>query len=117
MEDNLIRKGIAARLRELRHEKGWTQEQAARNIDCSWRALQRWERGHAQPTWDSVQMLAKGYGVTTAQIIGQEPMRGKPDSLEARVDQLTLQVSKLETQLNNLFQRERWKDQDDGAAI
>lgn len=111
MADNLIRKGIATRLRELRAEKGWTQEQAARNIDCSWRALQRWERGHAQPTWESVQMLARGYNVTPSQLIGQEPLRGKPDSLEARVDQLTLKVSQLETQLNNLFQRERWKHQ------
>lgn len=117
MEDNLIRKGIARRLRELRHEKGWTQEQAARNINCSWRALQRWERGHAQPNWESVKLLANGYGVTTSQIVGQEALSGKPESLESRVDQLTLQVSKLETQLNNLFQRERRKDQDDEAAI
>lgn len=117
MEDNLIRKGIARRLRELRHEKGWTQEQASRNINCSWRALQRWERGHAQPNWESVKLLANGYGVTTAQIVGQESLSGQPESLESRVDQLTLQVSKLETQLNNLFQRDRQSGQDDGVEI
>lgn len=117
MEDNLIRKQIARRLRELRQERGWTQEDASRRIGCSWRSLQRWERGHSQPTWDSLEELARGYNVTPSQIIGQEAMDGKPQSLESRVDQLSLQVAMLETQLNNLFQRARWKDQDDGAAI
>lgn len=116
--DNLIRRRIASRLRELRSERGWTQEQAAREIGCSWRALQRWERGHAQPTWKSVQVLAKGYGVTPAAIIGEEAVSGLEDeTLEARVDKLTLKVSQLETQLHGLMQKVGHLPGDDSVEL
>lgn len=122
MSDNLIRKQIATRLRELRDDKGWSQETAARHIGCSWRAVQRWERGHAQPSWDSVELLAKAYGVTPSQIIGQDSVKTgtKPATVESRLDQLTLQVSQLQAQLNSLYQRLELgphQGQDDGVEI
>ena len=104
--DNLIRKQIADRLKDLRADKGWSQEKAAQEIGCSWRAVQRWEKGHAQPSWESVELLANAYGVDPAQIIGQESVKGlEKESLETRLDRLTLQVSDLQAQLNSLYQR------------
>lgn len=118
MVDNLIRRRIASSLRELRSERGWTQEQAAREIGCSWRALQRWERGHAQPNWKSVQILARGYGVTPSAIIGEESVPGMDgENLEDRVDRLTLKVSQLETQLHGLMQKVGHLQTDDSVEL
>lgn len=104
-----IRRQLGNRIRELRKAKGWSQEKAAKEIGCSWRAVQRWEKGTVTPQWGSVEAMAKAYGVTTDQIMGTVDVKGhglEPDSISTRVDKLTLRLAALQAQVDQLL-RER----------
>jgi DNA-binding XRE family transcriptional regulator len=52
------------RLRELRHAKGWTQEELGRAADLSVFAITKLERGLTAPSWATVKALAKALGVS-----------------------------------------------------
>jgi putative transcriptional regulator len=41
---------LAAKIRQCRDLKGWTQEQLARNIGVSLNTVQRWESGKTRPS-------------------------------------------------------------------
>ena len=108
-----IRRQIGNRIRELRKAKGWSQEKAAQEIGCSWRAIQRWEKGTVTPQWGSVEALAKAFGVSTDQIMGTVDVKGQgiqPESLTTRVDKLTLRVAALQAQVDQLLRERGNKD-------
>ncbi|HUU64669.1 MAG TPA: helix-turn-helix transcriptional regulator [Dehalococcoidales bacterium] len=42
--------GLQEKLRELRKQKEWTQEDLARKINVSLSTVQRWEKRGAEPT-------------------------------------------------------------------
>jgi len=114
--DNLLRKQIGQRIKALRHQKGWSQEKAAVHVGCSWRAIQRWERGAVTPQWGNIENLAKAFGVDPAQIVGQESIPGlQDDSLDTRVSKLALQLAALQAQVDQLARSQR--DQGEGVAI
>ena len=113
--DNLLRKQIGQRIKALRNAKGWSQEKAAVHVGCSWRAIQRWERGAVTPRWDNIEALAKAFNVDPAQLVGQESVPGlEDDSLDTRVSKLALQVAALQAQVDQLV---RSRQDDSGAAI
>ena len=41
---------LKGKVRELRHKKGWTQEDLAREISVSLSTVQRWEKRGGEPT-------------------------------------------------------------------
>jgi transcriptional regulator with XRE-family HTH domain len=49
---------LASALRELRAERGHTQEDLAHRAGLTVAAFARIERGHANPTWTTVRRLA-----------------------------------------------------------
>jgi transcriptional regulator with XRE-family HTH domain len=56
---------FAARLRELREERGWTQAELAVKAGVSAAAVAQWERARFEPTWSNVVALADALGVST----------------------------------------------------
>ncbi len=54
---------LAARLRELRAARGWTQEEAAEAIGLHAKQLQRMEGAKANPTLATLVAVAAAYGV------------------------------------------------------
>jgi transcriptional regulator with XRE-family HTH domain len=56
---------FAARLRELREEKGMTQGQLAGMAGVSEQAVAQWERGLREPTWSNMVAVADALGVST----------------------------------------------------
>ena len=101
-----IKVRIGRNLRQLRKERGMTQEEISRRCDVSSRAWQRWERGHAQMQWDNVQQVAKALGIREEEIWGTRDAGVlRPEPLEDQVARLMLQVSLMETQLHNLIHR------------
>jgi transcriptional regulator with XRE-family HTH domain len=55
---------FAARLRELREQKGMTQAELAEKVGVSSDAVARWERGIREPAWSNLTALADALGVS-----------------------------------------------------
>ena len=74
---------FAGRLRELRGEAGFTQEQLAERAGVKRDAVARWERGTREPSWSNVVALADALEVSTeafrqAGAPAPAPQRGRP---------------------------------------
>ena len=72
---------VAARLRELRHARQWSQEEAAHRIGISARTLVGWETGSRYPREASLRKAARCYGVDVADLLPPDRL----DALEERV--------------------------------
>lgn len=61
---------MKTRLKELRVERGLTQQQIADEIKCTRQAYSRYELGEREPDYETLIMFAKFYDVTTDYILG-----------------------------------------------
>ncbi|HUS13129.1 MAG TPA: helix-turn-helix transcriptional regulator, partial [Pyrinomonadaceae bacterium] len=53
------------RLRQLRDERGWTQEEAATACDISTKVFQFLETGHQDnPTLETIEKICRGFGLS-----------------------------------------------------
>jgi len=59
----MAKEEFAARLRELREGRGWTQAELAVKAGVSAAAVAQWERARFEPTWSNVIALADALGV------------------------------------------------------
>ena len=55
-------------IRQLREERGWSQQELAQRLGASMNTVYRWERGQAKPTWVYRRRLADLFGVKVAEI-------------------------------------------------
>jgi len=62
--------GLGARLRSLRHQKGWTLEQLSKRSDLSEPFLSRIESGRRQPSLAALMTLARAYSMPLAALLG-----------------------------------------------
>ncbi|WP_101256779.1 helix-turn-helix domain-containing protein [Streptomyces barkulensis] len=65
--------GVAPRLRDLRRRGGLTLEAAAERLDLSPAHLSRLETGQRQPSLPLLLSLARTYGTTVADLLGEAP--------------------------------------------
>lgn len=65
--------GVAPRLRDLRRNRGLTLETAARRADLSPAHLSRLETGRRQPSLPMLLGLARVYGTTVSELLGEMP--------------------------------------------
>lgn len=63
------------RLKELRKEKGLTQQGLADDIGVHFRTLQNWENGKVDIKSDKAQALADYFGVSVGYLLGYETKR------------------------------------------
>ena len=61
----MTKEEFAARLRELREEKGWTQAELAERAGVSAQAVAQWERALREPTWNGIIALADAFEIST----------------------------------------------------
>jgi transcriptional regulator with XRE-family HTH domain len=54
---------FAARLRELREARGWSQQELADRVGLHMMTVSRFERGTLKPTWEVALALAEVLGV------------------------------------------------------
>jgi transcriptional regulator with XRE-family HTH domain len=74
---------FGARLRELREQRGLTQQELAERIGTTVRNISRLETGVQEATWPTVVALAKVFGVSCDAFLQKpaatvEPKRGRP---------------------------------------
>ena len=61
------------RLKQLRKEKGLTQQELSEVIAVSYRTIQNWENGESQIKSEKIQQLADFLGVSVGYLLGYEP--------------------------------------------
>ena len=59
-------------LKDLRMEKGLTQEELAKQINFSLSVVNKWENGKKNPSVDAIKVLAKFFNVSTDYLFGLE---------------------------------------------
>ncbi len=59
------------RLRDLREEKGVTQQEVADYLHCRQQTYSRYEKGQAQPDFEILLRLAEYFETTTDYILGK----------------------------------------------
>jgi len=57
-------------IRELRRNRGWTQEQLAERVGMSPQAISRWENGTTYPDLELIPEIARLFSVTTDELLG-----------------------------------------------
>lgn len=62
------------KLQELRRKKGLTQEQLAQKLYVSRTAVSKWESGRGYPNIDSLQDIARFFGLTVDELISGEAL-------------------------------------------
>lgn len=65
---------LAQNIQRLRKEKGWTQEELAERLGCSFDAIQAYECCKREPACKVMVALEQVFGVTGAQLYGLEPL-------------------------------------------
>ncbi|WP_228974458.1 helix-turn-helix domain-containing protein [Streptomyces sp. DH12] len=78
--------GVAPRLRDLRRRTGLTLEAAARRLGMSPAHLSRLETGRRQPSLPLLLTLARNYGTTVSEMLGESAPEREPVIREGGVD-------------------------------
>jgi transcriptional regulator with XRE-family HTH domain len=78
--DRPLANHLAARLRELRARRGFTQDHVARRLGCHESAVSRWESGSRFPTGEDLVALADLFEVSTDDLLGRERQFAAPGS-------------------------------------
>ena len=82
---------IGAFLKELRKEKGFTQEQLAETLNVSRRTVSRWETGSNMPDLDLLMEIADLYEVDLREMLNGE--RKSEDKMNKELEETVLQVA------------------------
>ncbi|HBQ26805.1 MAG TPA: transcriptional regulator [Syntrophomonas sp.] len=59
-------------LRNLRHSKGFTQQQLAIHLEISPEYVSRLENGNRKPSWDVQQRLERFFGIPASELLAEE---------------------------------------------
>ena len=65
---------LAENLQQLRKERGLSQEEVAQKLYLSRQSVSKWENGGAEPGVDNLIALARLYGVTVDELVGNAPV-------------------------------------------
>ena len=82
---------IGAFLKELRKEKGFTQEQLAETLNVSRRTVSRWETGNNMPDLDLLMEISDLYEVDLREMLNGE--RKSENKMNKELEETVLQVA------------------------
>lgn len=95
-------KKIGSFLKELRKEKGITQEQFAETLGVSGRTVSRWETGSNMPDLDIIIEIADYYDVELREVLDGER---KSESMNKEMEETVLKVADYSNEEKNDFQK------------
>lgn len=79
------RKRLGRRVKQLRHRRGYTQEQLAERMDVNAKYLSSIERGMENPTLDLLIRLAHGLQVDLHALFQEAPNAEPPEQLRRKI--------------------------------
>jgi transcriptional regulator with XRE-family HTH domain len=77
MQDASVRKALGKRIKQLRKEKGLTQKELAKQVNCSHAQLNKYESGLNTPPLDRLLLLAEVLGTSVDYLLAGQG-NGKP---------------------------------------
>ncbi len=84
------------KLKELRKQKGLSQEEAANALGISMRAYQNYEYGQREPNIEMINKLADFYGVTTDYLLGRPEAKPPENPVDVVAREVKLQAMEKE---------------------
>ena len=63
---------LGSRVRDLRQQRGWTQETLGERAGISYKFIGEIERGVGNPTVDSIDQIAKAFGIDIGLLLQRE---------------------------------------------
>ncbi len=63
---------LGARVRDLRQQRAWTQEALGERADLSYKFIGEIERGVGNPTIDSIDQIARAFGIDIALLLHRD---------------------------------------------
>lgn len=64
---------FSEKLTELRHSRGWSQEQLGERLGVTRQTVSKWELGSTTPELEKLAMMSDIFGVSTDELIKGEP--------------------------------------------
>lgn len=95
-------KKIGLYLKDLRKQKGLTQEEFSELLGVSNRSISRWENGVNMPTLELLLEIAKYYEVSMDEILDGEE---KPNKMDKETETTLSKVADYDKELNKSFSR------------
>lgn len=80
---------FAEEMKKLRLLRGMTQQSLAQALDVSTSAVQKWERGQAEPNTRTLQKMADLFGVSMDELCGHEIKEGNITVMTRAFSQMT----------------------------
>ena len=99
---------IGTFLKDLRKEKGLTQEQLAETLNVSRRTVSRWETGSNMPDLDLLMEIADLYEVDLREMLNGE--RKSEDKMNKELEETVLQVAEYTKTLTNSASQKQCRD-------
>lgn len=91
------------RLQALRHERGWTQVDAAKAVGVADRTFQSWEKTGGRVNAENLQRLINAFDTTWEHLTGEGQVQALPlPSVEERLAVLVEEIRQLATQVAEL---------------
>ena len=75
---------IGEKIKELRYEKGLTQEEIASHLGISAQSVSKWERGEGYPDIEMLPALAHYFGISIDELLGADATSKKYDEINSQ---------------------------------
>jgi transcriptional regulator with XRE-family HTH domain len=98
MPTKLPFKNLGKTIRELRHEKGWSQANAASQLDISIPAFSKIETGATDINLSRLEQIAHLFGLSAVQLIGRGE-NGEIPAASYHLEETKLRLSEREAEL------------------
>ncbi|KAA8481813.1 helix-turn-helix protein [Arcticibacter tournemirensis] len=106
-------KTLGKKIRLLRHQKGWSQEDVARRLDISIPAFSKIETGITDINLSRLEQIAKLFDMTVVQLLTyndteqQEKYLSELESISKRLQERESEVIQLQKKIIDLFEELR----------
>ena len=99
---------LGAKIRELRHRDGRTQEMLADALGVTSQAVSRWESGGSYPDMELMPSIANYFGVTIDELFGYNNERSKKiDEIICKIDTMNAQNNGVDINIDECLARAR----------
>jgi putative transcriptional regulator len=106
----LYREQVGERIRQLRDERSWTQEELGDLIGVRANTISRWERGRHLGSGEHLEKIAAAFELTVAEFMGHlapnnDRPRSSPSDLRAQLDRMEAEIIRIREMLTELLAR------------